>query len=130
MPRVSVIMSVFNRENCLERSINSILSQTFTDFEFVICDDGSSDNSYEKLLEFAKIDKRIKVIKNTKNEGIAFSLNRCLEVSNGEYIAKMDDDDYSHPSRFEREVEFLDTHPEYSIVGTRRHSFDENGIWG
>lgn len=130
MPRVSVLMSVFNRGHCLERSINSILCQSFDDFEFIICDDGSTDDSYEKLLEFAKKDNRIRILKNDSNRGIAFSLNRCLEISKGEYIARMDDDDYSHRYRFEKEVAFLDNHQKYSIVGSRRRSFDENGIWG
>ena len=73
---------------------------------------------------------RIKIIRNESNQGIAFSLNKCIEASSGEYIAKMDDDDFSHPLRFEKEVAFLDANQKYSIVGSRRRSFDDDGVWG
>jgi len=130
MPRVSVIMSVFNREKTVARAIDSILAQTFRDFEFIICDDGSSDGSLRILEEYAQRDSRIVVIRNEKNLGLPASLNRCLEVAKGEYVARMDDDDYSYPTRFQIQVDFLDERPEYAVVGTGRRTVDDEGVWG
>lgn len=130
MPRVSVLMSVFNREKTVARAIDSILAQTFRDFEFIICDDGSSDGSLRILEEYAQRDSRIVVIRNEKNLGLPASLNRCLEVAKGEYVARMDDDDYSYPTRFQIQVDFLDERPEYAVVGTGRRTVDDEGVWG
>lgn len=130
MPEVSVIMGVFNSAKKVGVAIESILNQTFTDFEFIICDDASTDNTYETIKEYAGKDKRIKLLKNEKNLGLAKTLNICLESARGKYIARMDDDDFSHPQRFEKQIKFLDENPEYAIVGTSKNYFDENGIWG
>lgn len=128
MPKVSVIMATYNCESTLKRCIDSILLQSFSDWEFVICDDSSTDNSYEILLEYLKDypDKFI-IIRNNKNSKLSYSLNRCLEVAKGEYIARMDGDDESFPDRFKKQVEFLDEHLEYSVVGTAMIPFDEKG---
>ena len=123
-------MGVYNGLKRMDRSIKSIINQTFKDWEFVICDDGSADGSYEKLLSYANEDSRIIVIKNLQNAGLEKTLNNCLSVAKGEYIARMDDDDNSLPDRLEKEVVFLDKHPEYDIVSTGRNMVDENGIWG
>ena len=123
-------MGVYNGCNRLDRSIQSIMNQSYADWEFVICDDGSSDESYAKLQEWAEKDSRIVLLKNAHNLGLAKTLNNCLEAAKGKYIARMDDDDYSHPDRLEKEVVFLDEHPEYAIVATGRNMVDENGIWG
>lgn len=128
MPEVSVIMGVFNSAKKVGVAIESILNQTFTDFEFIICDDASTDNTYETIKEYAGKDKRIKLLKNEKNLGLAGTLNICLESARGKYIARMDDDDFSHPQRFEKQIKFLDENPEYAIVGTSKNYFDENGI--
>lgn len=130
MPKVSIIMGVYNGSSRVDKAITSILHQSFQDWEFLICDDGSSDDSFDVLNEFAKRDCRIKVLRNPTNLGLAKALNRCLEVANGEYVARMDDDDYSHNNRIQEEVLFLDNHPEFAIVGTGRNMIDENGIWG
>jgi len=130
MPRVSVIMSVFNREKTVARAIDSILAQTFQDFEFIICDDGSSDSSLSILEQYAQKDSRIVILRNEKNLGLPTSLNRCLEIAQGEYVARMDDDDISYPTRFQKEVDFLDDRSEYALVGTSRRTFDEEGVWG
>lgn len=97
MPKVSVIMAIYNCSNYLEQAISSITQQTFTDWEFIICDDCSSDNSYEQAIRKAACDNRIKVIRNEKNSSLAPSLNRCLQLAKGEYIARMDGDDYNGP---------------------------------
>lgn len=128
MPKVSVIMATYNCEDTVEKSIKSILSQTYSDWEFIICDDCSTDHTFEILLKYQQDfpDKFI-VMQNEKNSKLAFSLNRCLEVAKGEYIARMDGDDESFPERFKRQVDFLDAHSEFAVVGTAMIPFDENG---
>lgn len=113
---VSVIMSVHNGAEFLERSVESILSQTNQDFEFIICDDASTDETYEILVRYRNEDSRFIIIQNDANLGLAASLNRCLEKATGEYIARMDDDDISLPTRFEEEIDFLRKNPEYAFV--------------
>jgi len=123
-------MGVYNGFDRLDRSIQSIINQTYKDWEFIVCDDGSIDGSYARLLRYSEEDSRIVVIKNDQNSGLAKTLNNCLAIVSGEYVARMDDDDYSHPNRMEEEVRFLDDHPEYAIVATGRNMMDEIGIWG
>lgn len=132
MPRVSVIMGVYNCKDTelLEKSVDSILNQTFSDFEFIICNDGSLDNTLEILKKIEKKDNRIKVISYEKNKGLAYALNFSLTEAKGEYIARQDDDDISYPDRLKKEVIFLDEHKEYEIVGTLADVVDENGVWG
>lgn len=133
MAKISVIMGVYNAEKrfaLLKDSIDSILNQTYSDFEFIICDDGSTDNTFYILKEFEKKDNRIKIIKNETNKGLTHSLNHCLKMSNGEYIARMDDDDISHNIRFEKQIEVLEKNREFDIVGINANLFDDNGIWG
>ncbi|MDP1417451.1 glycosyltransferase family 2 protein [Peribacillus simplex] len=130
MPKVSVIMGVYNGSKKIETAIKSILNQTFFDFELIICDDGSTDNSIELIENLAAEDKRIKLLKNSRNLGLAPTLNSCLNEARGEYIARMDDDDISHPGRFEKQVTFLNNNLDYAIVGTSRNLYDQNGVWG
>ena len=132
MPKISVICGAYNMADCysLDKSIKSILTQSFSDFEFIICDDGSTDSTYELLSEYARQDCRIKLIRNEKNLGLAATLNHCISVATGEYIARHDCDDYAAPERFERQTEYLDSHPEVSVLGTFAYLFDENGVWG
>jgi len=118
MPRISVIMGVYNGAKRMDEAIKSIIKQTFTDWEFIICDDGSIDNTYQKLLEWSKIDKRIFPIRNEVNRGLAATLNHCITYAKGEYIARMDDDDYSYPHRFEKQVNFLDNNKEYAFCSS------------
>lgn len=120
MPKVSVIMGVYNTNNeiFLKEAIESILNQSFRNFEFIICDDGSIDNTYELISKFKEKDNRIKLIKNKENMGLAYTLNHCIEVAVGEYIARMDDDDYSYKDRLEKQVLFLDSNREYDIVSS------------
>lgn len=129
MPRVSVLMSVYNCESTVIKSIESIVNQTFTDWEFIICDDGSKDNTYKIIEEISKKEPKIVLIKNDRNRGLSYSLNYCLEVSKGVYCARMDGDDLCDPFRLEKQVEFLDSHKEYGFVSTRMTRFDENGTY-
>lgn len=130
MKKVSIIMGVFNGADRVENAVQSLLSQTYSDFEIIICDDCSSDDTFPVLQKLAQKDNRIKIIRNSENQKLAATLNHCIGYADGEYIARMDDDDYSHPERLAEQVGFLDYHPEYAIVGTGCSYFDENGIWG
>lgn len=131
MTKVSVIMGIYNCESTLSEAVDSILAQTFTDWQLVLCDDGSEDNTYAIAKKYCdKYPDRIVLLKNEQNMGLNYTLNRCLEVSVGEYVARMDGDDISLPTRFEREVSFLDSHPDYAIVSTSMIFFDEKGDWG
>ncbi|MCR0263917.1 glycosyltransferase [[Clostridium] innocuum] len=125
MAEISVIMSVYNDAVYLQSAIDSILSQTFTDFEFIVCNDCSTDCSL-KILEGYK-DRRIKIIQNTENMGLAASLNKCIKISSAPYIARMDSDDISMPDRLKTEYDFLKEHSEYDVVGSKCNVIDENG---
>ena len=116
-PRVSVLMSAYNSEKYIAAAIESILTQTFTDFEFVIINDGSTDRTPEIVAEYAARDKRIKFIDNRTNAGLIAALNQGLDFCRGEYIARMDSDDISLPTRFQIQTEYLDAHPECGVVG-------------
>ncbi len=131
MPRLSIITGAYNAASVFsfEKSMRSILNQDFCDFEFIICEDGSTDDTYAVLLEYAREDRRIKLLRNEENRGLAYSLNHCLEAASGEYIARHDLDDVSCKDRFTKQIEFLDTHGEYALLGTGRYLFDENGVW-
>lgn len=132
MPKISVIMGVYNCKNSkmLEDSVISIINQTYRDWEFIICNDGSTNNTLSILEEVAKLDDRIKIISYEKNKGLANALNYCLKYASGELIARQDDDDISLPERFERQVAFLNEHKEYNLVGSIAYVYDDNGIWG
>lgn len=129
MSKISVLMSVYNCEKTVERSIDSIINQTFTDWEFIICDDGSKDNTYKIIQDIAQKEKRIILIRNDINRGLSYSLNRCLEFAKGDYCARMDGDDLCDPHRFEKQINFLDNNKEYGFVSTRMARFDELGIY-
>ena len=106
-PLVSIIMGAYNCENTIYDCMESILKQTYENWEFIICDDCSSDHTLEILKKYEKNDKRIHILHNEKNMRLAASLNRCLEVAHGKYVARMDADDISMPDRLEKQVEFL-----------------------
>jgi len=117
-PSVSVIMPVRNCERYVEKAIRSILEQTYTNFEFIIIDDASTDTTAKIIQRLAESDKRIVFTSNQTNLGLTKNLNIALRKSRGKFIARMDGDDISLPNRFAHQVEFLDAHPEISIVGT------------
>jgi glycosyltransferase involved in cell wall biosynthesis len=116
-PSVSVVMSVYNEEAYVAAAIESILNQTFKDFEFIIIDDGSADGTADIIRTYEKTDSRIKAIRQ-ENRGLIAVLNRGCKLSQGKYIARMDADDISLPTRFEKQFEFLEQHPEVGVVGT------------
>lgn len=129
-PLVSVLMAIYNCQNTLEEAVNCIINQTYTNWELILFDDCSSDNTYQKAIEIAKSDNRIKVYKNEKNLTLAPTLNNCLKVAKGEYIARMDGDDVCDLTRFEKEVNLLNENPEYAVVSCLMNLYDENGIYG
>lgn len=114
-PLISVLLPVYNGEKSVERTINSILDQSFLDFEFVIINDGSTDNTRAILDQFQ--DQRLRII-HKPNEGLGKTLNLGLQLARGKYIARIDADDFAHPERLEKQVAFLETHPEIAVVGS------------
>ncbi|MBZ7937990.1 glycosyltransferase [Campylobacter molothri] len=125
LPLVSVIMPCYNRQEYIIEAIESILNQTYTNFEFIIIDDCSTDNTYEIVKKYAEIDKRIIALKNEKNQGIVYTLNRGLNIAQGKYIARMDDDDISLPSRFEKQVEYMEANLDIVVLGSFIEVFNE-----
>lgn len=123
-------MGVYNGEKYVSRAIESILTQTYSDFEFIICNDCSKDNTNSILSKYSSIDDRIVILNNDENKGLSFCLNRGLSIAKGKYIARMDDDDISVNTRFETQLEFLENNNEYALVSSRRIFFDNNGEWG
>lgn len=116
-PSISVILPVFNADPAdLRKSIESILNQTYSDFEFIIINDGSTNNSEEVILSYD--DKRIKYVKNDTNLKLITTLNKGLKLASGEYIARIDSDDYCDITRFEKQIEYMNRHPETGLLGT------------
>lgn len=132
MPEVSVLMGIYNEKNknTVKRAINSILNQTFRDFELVICDDGSMEAFYQWLVQYCRRDFRIVVLRNQENKGLAYALNRCLAYASGRFAARMDADDLAHPDRLWKQVSFLRRHRDYAMVGCCAYLRDAHGIWG
>lgn len=127
MPKVSVIMGIYNCASTLQEALDSLYAQTFQDFEIILCDDGSKDDTYAVALENQRQHSNIVLLRNEQNLGLNATLNKCLAAAKGEYIARMDGDDISLPTRFEKQVKFLDEHPEYAVVSAPIIYFDENG---
>ncbi len=126
-PKISVIMSVYNSEKFLSEAIESILNQTFKDFEFIIINDSSTDNSLEIIKKYQNKDERIVLIENKKNIGLTKSLNIGLKKAKGKYIARMDADDISLPERFQIQYDFLEKNKDIFLVGTGAYNIDTNG---
>jgi glycosyltransferase involved in cell wall biosynthesis len=124
-PLISVVMPVFNAQKFLAQSIESILSQTEKNFEFIIINDGSTDDSENIILSYS--DKRIVYIKNEKNLGLSKSFNIGIRAAKGTYIARMDADDISVPERFKKQISYLESHPEIGVIGSSISVIDEKG---
>lgn len=123
-------MGIYNCENTLKQAVESIINQTYTNWELILCDDGSTDDTFAVAKTMTEIDDRIVLLRNSENLGLNKTLNNCLAVATGEFIARMDGDDDCVPYRFEKQVEFLETHKEFDIVSSGMIYFDENGEWG
>lgn len=119
--QISVILPAYNAERHIEEAVRSILTQSFSDFELIIIDDGSTDRTVERIKKFA--DPRVRLLENGVNRGIVFSLNRGIDQSHGRYIARMDADDIALPRRLERMVAFMDAHPAVGLCGSWARKF-------
>lgn len=129
-PRISVIMGIYNCASTLADALDSLLSQTYQGFKVIMCDDGSSDNTYEVAQSYAeRFPDKFLLIKNEKNLKLAATLNHCLEYVDTEYIARMDGDDISLPSRFEKELYFLQKNKDIAIVSCPMEYFDDSGVF-
>lgn len=125
--KISTILPVYNGSEFIESSINSILNQTFEDFELIIINDGSTDNSLEIIKNLQKKDKRITLINSQNNEGLQKSLNKGMKVAKGKYIARMDSDDISSKKRFEIQHNFLEKNPDVFLVGSSAIIINRSG---
>lgn len=123
--KISVIMATYNCEKTVEKSIDSILAQTYENWVMIICDDGSTDGTLEILRRYEReYPGKFVIIQNEKNSKLPYSLNHCLQYVQTDLVARMDGDDWSTPDRFEKQVAFLKAHPEYDLVGTGVTVFD------
>lgn len=126
MPKVSIMMACYNAEAYVGEAINSIIKQTYRDWELIIIDDGSTDNSCAICSQYQSQDNRIKILVNEKNMGLVYTRNKMLDVANGEYLAIMDADDISFENRIELQVAFLEKHPDVGGVSSGCYIVDEN----
>ncbi len=129
--KISVIMGIYNCESTLNDALDCIVNQSYNNWEVIMCDDGSTDETAkiaEKYVE--KYPDKFVLLRNKRNLGLNKTLNNCLKVAKGNYIARMDGDDLCSEKRFEKEIEILNQHPEIAIVSTDMEFFDEKGVWG
>ena len=129
MPKVSVLMGIYNCADTLEEAVDCIINQTFLDWELIMCDDCSTDDTYEVAKKIAKRDSRIVLLKNEKNLTLAPTLNKCAAVAKGEYLARMDGDDICALNRFEKEAEVLDSNSKYAVVSCQMNLYDSEGVY-
>lgn len=131
-PKISVIMGIYQSKNkkIVSDAIQSIINQTFKEWEFIICDDGSTDDTWEFLSKKYGKDSRFLLIRNKVNGGLRVALNSCLKVATAEYIVRMDADDYSRPDRLEILYKVARNNPDVDVIGTAMLSFDEKGEHG
>ena len=128
---ISIIMGVYNCESTLDEAVNCIINQTYPKWELIMCDDASTDDTYAVAKKYAQMyPNKIFLLQNKKNQGLNYTLNKCLKVVHGEFIARMDGDDLCRRERFAQEIEVFEKEPEISIVSTGMQYFDENGGWG
>ena len=129
-PRITVLMAIYNCASTLGEALDSLLNQSYQRFKVILCDDASTDNTYEVAHKYVlnHPDKFI-LLRNKTNLKLPATLNRCLEHADTEYVARMDGDDISKPDRFQKEIDFLDNNQEYALVSCSMEFFDENGVF-
>lgn len=126
--RITVIMGIYNCAPTLAEALDSLLAQSYQGFKVIMCDDGSTDNTLEVAQSYVdRYPDKFTLIRNERNLKLAATLNHCLEYVDTEYVARMDGDDLSMPTRFEKEIKFLDNNPEYAVVSCPMIYFDHNG---
>ena len=123
-------MGIYNCSDTLREAVESIQNQTYQNFEIIMCDDGSTDDTYIVARAIADKDERVILLRNEHNLGLNQTLNKCLSVATGYYIARMDGDDLSLPDRFEKQVRLLESENDYQITSSPMILFDETGDWG
>jgi len=127
-PLVSVILPTYNRSKYLARSIESVLSQSYNNFELVVIDDASKDNTQSVISQYQRKDYRVKIIRNKANLGFVKSLNKAINYAQGKYIARIDDDDlWCDPKKLEKQIKFLEDNPEYILIGCGGIKINEDG---
>lgn len=128
---ISILMGIYNCASTLPEAIDSVIAQTYMDWELILCDDGSTDDTYAVAESYRlRFPEKIILLKNDRNMGLNYTLNHCLEHASGRYIARMDGDDVSLPQRFEKELEALEADPGIAVVSSSMIYFDENGDFG
>lgn len=129
---ISVIMGIYNcnDKEHLRLALDSIFLQTYDKVEYILCNDGSTDDTFQYIKEIYGHDPRVILIENKENMGLAASLNHCITYASGEYIARMDIDDISAENRFEVQMDFLKQNPTYDFVGSNINLINDKGIWG
>lgn len=126
--KVSIIMGIYNCADTISDAIESVLCQTYNNIQLVMCDDGSDDETYSIAKAYQeKYPNKIKLLRHKSNLHLSAALNDCLAIADGKYIARMDADDISIPDRIEKQIAFLESNPEYQLVGTAMQMFNENG---
>lgn len=131
MGKVSIIMGIYNCQDTLGEAIDSILNQTYKDWELIMCDDCSTDKTYEVAKKYKDMHPdKIILLKNTTNLKLAATLNKCLDVAKGKYIARMDSDDICLNNRLEKQVEFLRTNSDFQVVGSSAKIYDGEKVTG
>lgn len=130
-PRISILMGIYNCADTLPEALDSVLAQTYTAWKMIMCDDGSTDLTIQVARKYKnEYPNKFVLIRNKKNMGLNYTLNHCLKYADTEYVARMDGDDISLPERFEKEIELLDSHPEYAFVSCPMIYFDDKGDFG
>lgn len=129
---ISIIMGIYNCSDTLIEALDSIGNQTYKDWELIMCDDGSSDKTFEIAKKYIQEHPQYKIelLRHNRNMGLNQTLNDCLKVASGDYIGRMDADDISLPTRLEKEMAEFVKDPNLSVVGCSMIYFDENGDWG
>jgi len=130
MPKVSVIIPTYNAKETIERTVDSVLQQTEQDFEIILVDDVSKDNTYAILKSIAAQDRRIFAFKNERNSKSAYTRNVAISKAQGKFIMQLDDDDYCDPTRMQQQIDFLESHPKIDFVGSNVAVFNAEGVYG
>lgn len=129
-PRITVLMAIYNCADTLSEALDSLMSQTYQGFKVILCNDCSTDDTVAVASRYVeRYPDKFQLIHNDINRKLPYSLNRCLEFADTEYVARMDGDDISKPERFEKEINFLDAHSEYALVSCPMEYFDEHGVF-
>ncbi|HNV01493.1 MAG TPA: glycosyltransferase family A protein [archaeon] len=126
-PKISIILPVYNDEKYIKESLDSILNQTFNDFELIIINDNSKDDTMKIIKNYTKIESKIKIINNKKNIGVYRSINKGLKKAKGNYIARMDSDDICYKNRLQTQYDFLEKNKDIFLIGTSAFIIDKNG---